>query len=286
MAGDLFQILSDCPDCRVASAVLELIDPGKAGGITLDAACRLCGRHVQMGEVVQAGASLRDPAAARAAIAAWAAVESEPDPEAFCRNNLGGLSLEEVVQRLGTGTPIDTSFDAVAYLFPGMAGAAGSSAPSVEEADVYETQPTLDDPVPDLRPTLSLGQGPAIAARAMVAVMRADGETRPGEQRFIDAFLEAAGLAPLAAADFRHWRPVDLGIPDAPAPIIDAMIELAHIDGELDAAEWQVVREFARHWGLPVAPLEERRARLAEGNERGLARLWANLRSIFMTEQK
>ncbi len=103
MAANLFQILSDCPDCRVASAVLELIDPGKAGGVTLAAACRLCGRHVQIGEVVQTGASLREPAAARAAITAWAAAESEPDPEAFCRHNLGGLGLEEVVQRLGTG---------------------------------------------------------------------------------------------------------------------------------------------------------------------------------------
>ena len=64
------------------------------------------------------------------------------------------------------------------------------------------------------------------------------------------------------------------------------MVELAHSDGELDAAEWQVIREFARHWGIDLAPLEARKAVLAQNNEQGLARLWANLRSIFMTEQK
>lgn len=291
MAGDLFQVLSDCPDCRVASAVVELIDPGRAGGTAIDAHCRLCGRQEQMGVCTQAGADLRDAAAARAAISAWALAEQEPDSEAFCRNNLGGLSLAEVVECLGAGAPVDTSFDAIAYLFPGMAGAAGAPGYSADEADEaqaespYESHPTLDVPLEALSPTVSLGQGPAIAARALVAVMQADGQTRPGERRFIDAFLAQAGLVPLAESDFRHWRPVDLGIPEAPRPIIDAMVELAHIDGQLDGAEWQVIREFARHWGEDLGPLEQRKAELSGRGDTGMARLWKNLRSIFMTEQ-
>jgi len=287
MEEDVFQVLSNCPDCRVTAAVVELIDPGRAEGIAVSARCRLCGRHEQMGTLVQAGRSLRDPDVAHAAIQAWAEIESEPDPDAFCQHNLGGLSLAQVIRRLTQGQAIDSSFDAVAYLFPGMAGAVGALGTDAHgtEEHAFAAQPTEDDPIA-LQPTISLGQGPAIAARALVAVMWADGEIRAGERTFVDAFLARAGQAPLADEDLRHWRPIDLGIPDAPGPIIDAMVELAYVDRVRDHAEWQVIREFARHWGQDLVALEARRRELDKNLEGGMRRLWQNLQSIFMTEHQ
>ncbi len=287
MAGDLFQVLSDCPDCRVVGAVIELIDPARAAGTAVDAHCRLCGRLEQMGTLVQVGQSMKEPSLARAALAAWAEREGEADAESFCCHNLGGLSLAEVVRKLCDGEVIDSSFDAVAYLFPGMSGAAGAPAFDSRGAEetTYETLPTVDDG-PDLAPTISLGQGPAIAARALVAVMWADGEVRPGERAFVDAFLAKAGLEPLSDADLRHWRPVDLGIPEEPGLIIDAMVELAYVDRVRDGAEWQVIREFARHWAQDLVALEARRGVLDRDLSSGMRRLWQKLRSIFMMEHK
>ena len=275
--------------------MVELCDPSRAQGVALESCCRLCGRLENLGSLVVAGRSLQDPAAARAALQVWAVAEGEPDLDAFCRANLGGEGATEVVGRLQRGEPVSTSFDVVAFLFPGMAGSFGMGAEEappepgalVGGSPVVEPAPAPGVAVPRRAPTPATPEpeDPRIAVRALVAVMLADGVIRVGERRFLDRFTANAGLPPLGDADLRPWRPADVGWPSAPAPILEAMAELALIDRERDGTEWRVVREFARHWGQPLGPLEERGRRLEEATAPAMTRLWRALRRLVITER-
>ncbi len=121
-----------------------------------------------------------------------------------------------------------------------------------------------------------------IAGRAMAALMLADGAIRPGERRFLDAFLQRAGHAPLADADVRPWRPVDLDVPDNPERIVEAMVHLVYADRERDETEWRVVREFARHWGVSLERVDAMRKALDREHAGSVRRLFLVLRSLFV----
>lgn len=320
MSQDAFQVLSDCPDCKVDAAVVEFLDPTVVEGVAVESWCRLCGRREALGQLQYRGRRFESADTALAALTRWSVAEGEPDLELFCEANLGGLSSAEICGKLMTGERIHTSFDVVAFLFPGMAGGMASAAPPPPlpagavpvsaaeraafagppgsgsgDAEVF-SQETLVDAIEEAHAGAQDTWLPAdeleehrddavAAARALAAVMLADGVIRPGEERFLSAFLAKAGLPPAEKDDLRAWRPQDVPRPADPEPLVQAMIDLAHIDRERDGTEWRVVREFARYWGFPMVELE-RRGRLAERSTApAMKRLWRSLRGLVLTEK-
>ncbi len=313
MTDNAFQVLEDCPECRVQSAMLTLVDPTVAQGVAVEASCRLCGRQERVGVVVTAGLRFVAIVDVIDALDRWAEREGEPDVEVFCRANMAGLSATEVSRRVVEGQVVETGFDVVAMLFPGMAGGGGgggggggSTVPLEELRDrrrgpAPPSRPAGSAPAPGTIPVSPLPiplealqprrtsdpfAKAAVAARALAAVMVADGQIKVTERRFLEAFLARAGLAALRPEDIRAWRPGELAIPNEPRPIVEAMIQLAHIDHEKDGSEWRVVREFARHWGYPLTELEARGRRLEESHAPIHTQIWRGLRSIFLTEQR
>ena len=137
---EAFQVLSDCPRCRVESAVVELVDPSIVEGIAVESHCRLCGYATSMGQITSEGVRFREEAQARAALFAWAEAEGEGDLEVFCVANLGGLCVEAACQRLLAGQRITTSFDVVAFLFPGLGG--GGEVMASPETEMVTLKPS------------------------------------------------------------------------------------------------------------------------------------------------
>jgi len=323
--SDAFQVLEDCPDCHVEGAVVGLIDPLEAEGVTLVARCRLCGRREGRGVVRRAGRAFRTVGDVLRALEVWAAAEGTPDLDAFCAANMGGLAPAQVAASVLRGEVVHTSFDVVAFLFPGMGGGMG---PSVGEGfDPYAPARSLDglpqgwpdqpdpdaagagdalpdalpdgwpaaDALPATWPTVpptpgALPQEPPDPARtpvrALAAVMLADGVARPGEKHFLDRFCQRAGLPAAGPDDLRPWRPGELARPADPAMVIDAMIALAHIDTMQDGSEWRVVREFARAWAFPLDELERRGQRARRETAPAMRRLFGALERLYIRKPR
>jgi hypothetical protein len=79
---------------------------------------------------------------------------------------------------------------------------------------------------------------------------------------------------------------VELGAPEDPKPIIEAMVELCHIDEERDGSEWRVVREYARAWGYPLSELESRGARAEARIQPLLLRIWKGVTGLFFVSDE
>ena len=93
MSNDAFQVLRDCPDCRVEAAMVEFIDPSVAQGIAVEAWCRLCGRREALGELEHHGVRFVELGQAASFLERWALAEGEGTPAEFCGANLGGLTV-------------------------------------------------------------------------------------------------------------------------------------------------------------------------------------------------
>jgi hypothetical protein len=268
-----YQVLADCETCRIEGAVLELVEAAGDEGRMLEARCRYCGYAQVLGRPISPGAVPRDAAGIRAAFVRWANEEGE-EVGAFLHAHFCGLEPERVEALLLARERVPTSFDVVGYLFPG-AGVRGAPvldrrAPEPADAAVVSTA------------TARLLAASTTAARAMAALMLADGAIRPGERQFLDAFLLRAGHEPLSESDLRQWRPTDLDVPDDPERIVEAMVDLMVVDRQSDETEWRVVREFARHWGVALDRVETMRAAI-ERDRAGVARrLFHLLRSLFV----
>lgn len=248
-----WQVLADCPHCRVEAAVLEWMDPAHppcSQGLPEWRRCRLCGfeeRTTPDGTwaAVAAPQDLRAAGAARAALARWAEAEGDPDVDAFCEGNFGA-EAEEVVRRLVAGDAVASTFDVIAFLFP-QAGAATAAPERPRVTDGAEAVREAPPPraVPDM--------DPRTPGRFLVSVMVADGQLRQGERAFVDAFVRRNELPPLTPDDLRVWRPMELGPPPPPAlrdRLLEAAIHLMHLDRSRDGNEWRVVRAFASAWGV------------------------------------
>jgi len=61
------------------------------------------------------------------------------------------------------------------------------------------------------------------------------------------------------------------------------MVELAFVDKQLDGSEWQVIREYARHWRCDLDALEVIRSERTV-REGALSRLFSALRHLFFEE--
>jgi hypothetical protein len=270
VASSAYQVLADCPTCRIEAAVVELVETDGEIGTTLEARCRYCGYARTLGNPVAEGVVPRDTSAVRAALERWAREEGD-DVAAFVDANFCGLGSAQVEALLLAGERVPTSFDVLGYLFPGAGVQALPTVSRVAEPDVARREETG-----------RLLAASNIAARAMAALMLADGEIRAGERRFLDEFLRRAGHEPLAERDLRPWRPTDLDVPDEPEPIVEAMVHLVYADRQSDETEWRVVREFARHWGVPLRHLETMRQALDREHAGIARRLFLLLRSLFV----
>jgi len=234
-----------------------------------------------MGTITNPGIVFEHPQTALLALQEWAESEGETDVQAFCQNNLCELDKDEVVRRLVAKEPVPSSFDVIAFLFPG-AGMSGANSRATEAPSPPETPGVAvkvqaeDVQTQDLR----------IASQAMSSVMFADGVVRPGERAFMDGFLKQAGLPPVEEVDLRFWRPSEVDRPAQPDAIIEAMVDLAFVDAQEDGSEWRVVREYARYWRYPLDELERLRKRADHRTASSMTRLWRSLRKLILTEKK
>ncbi len=185
------------------------------------------------------GLDLQDPEAIRAGLQRWADEEGV-SVEELCSGSLGA-PVDTIVERYRSGESVESTADAIAFLFPGMS--AGSALGANIDAPVAQPDTRSAPREPD----------PRAPARLLVSVMVADGRIRQGEQAFVNAFLEREGLQPLAPSDLRPWRPHEVG-PIAGRELaertVKAAVELMHLDGERDGSEARIVRTFARAWGV------------------------------------
>lgn len=258
-----------CPNCQA-----PLSEAARTGqGI-----CAKCGYTPRIREA-SPPLDLKDPEVAREALTAWARAEGEGDTDQFCRANLG-LALDTVVLRLGRGEAIESNFDVIAWLFPDSGGSTlltPADAPSARPVEVVDRAPP-PAANPDPEPQRELD--PRVPARVLISVMAADGELRPGERRFIDAYLAHEGLPALDPADLRIWRPHELDVPPTMAArraLIEACVHLVHLDRERDGTEWKVVRAFAGAWGVPDEDLNAWDAAYDAQYSTTMTRLWRRL---------
>lgn len=282
-----FEILADCPHCRLESGVLTVLDPDDplhAQGIPAEQRCRLCGWHTVAEEdgareVVPPG-DLRSPESARVAIERFAREEGEPDTDAFCASAIG-LAPAEIARRLAVGEAIPSNFDAIAWLF-GASGGGGGGRAAIEDARVGEAP---DPPSPPPLSTTIPPPHPRHAQRALASVMVADGVITPAERAWVAAWLHKQGSPPPSDAELRIWRPEDLGPlpPEAARALIDACVDLAHLDSEPDVAELRVIRGFARAWGLEDAWVDQQCARHDARHRTLLTPLWRGLTRLVRT---
>lgn len=306
-SDEAFEALADCDACLVESSVVELLAPR---GVVLERRCRLCLREQRAGALVHPGEPLRgDPEAGRRALARWARSEGDEEVERFVLAHFGGLALDAVAERLARGERVETCFDAIAWLFPGVGAVGGGSTPAPDPHDTLETGPpsfaTTEPKVersgarwPEVRrapasvPPIAIPvthesiprhlQPLRVSARALASVMLADGEASPTDRAFLDRTLAGWGHPPLAPEDLAIWRPHDLGWPHDPGAVVEAMCRLAYADGQRDATEWRVVREFARAWGVSLDAVEALGARLRAEHQRGLPKLLSTVRALFI----
>lgn len=259
-----------CPNC--SKALSEAARTGR--GI-----CGHCSYTPRLRETTPP-LNLRDGPTAHRALARWAEEEGESDVERFCTAHLSG-SPAQVVAQLGRGETVRTTFDVIAWLFPGQGGGASQTpqdAPSARPVEVVDRPPAPIDE--DVSAGLPRPLDPRVPARVLISVMAADGEIRPGERRFIDAFLQAEGLPPMEASDLRIWRPHELEAPadhNVRAQLIEACVHLVHLDRERDGTEWKVVRAFAGAWGVSEAQLEAWDKTYDERYATTMTRLWRRL---------
>lgn len=278
-----WRLLADCPHCRTASAVVETCDPSHPAwlyGMPVDRRCRACGWVQQVpnpdltvppdgparcpvcaASVAPAPpcpscgldptpvttvepAPMRDRDAATARLTAWALEEASPDVATFCQGTFG-MPVDAVVDRWERGQRVDTSLDAVAWLFP------------TEEVSVTSEVARTPTPVPVRRLETPAPDDERAGVRMLVSVMLADGELRSGERTFVERWLAREGLTPVVADELRVWTPAEAGRPPRePRRWIEAAVHVMHLDRQRDEAEWRVILAFARAWGVPEASVE------------------------------
>ena len=245
-----YQVLTDCPHCRVEGALLELMDPSERIGVPLESRCRLCGFATELGDATSLPAPLLDEEDVVLALTRWAEGDGEGDVTVFVAANFGGLTPQAVALRVLDGQRVETTFDVVAFLFPAMSGGASSGTGGAAERVELRPRPRelpKDEPLPGPPPV-----EPLAVARALVSVMVADGQLRTAERVFIARTLERMGAPALPESEWRVWRPHEVGRPADPAALVKAMRALAMCDKEPDGSEARVILEYARAWGVAV----------------------------------
>lgn len=285
-----FEVLGDCPHCRVESARVEIFE-GRSilsgFGVPVEARCRMCdatwegttepelpsvaavpGRCPACKVPLAADApetrrcascgvqavlrAVRPPAplATRAAVVARL--------ESFAREE-GVPSVEQLLGDGFQGVSVDELCGLLARaervptsfdVFQFLFGHATAGARPAEAGEDHAAQQATVAPVRDS----SFGRDPRAILYPIVSVMCADGVIDPAEQRFVSAFLEAEGQRPLEPEEIRVHRPIEVErhIPRARRrEIVELMIQLATIDGHADTSELRLAKAYANAWGIP-----------------------------------
>lgn len=252
--GRPYQVLTDCPHCKVEAAVVELMDPLHPAchlGLPAERHCRLCAwREKAADEPFTARLPLhlgRCPACSRPLTDAERAsghcphcdytprlevlhepldlTDAQVARDALMRWAVeeGEDDLEVFCQANLDGLDLDAVLERLAThttlhtTFDAVAflfPSAGGRKGSGGGGSVTGT-PVVPTVDPEPIAKAAPEMDPHTPARMLVSVMVADGELRAGEQRFVDSFLAREGLAPLPSRDLRVWRPHELGpVPD------------------------------------------------------------------------
>lgn len=231
--------------------------------------CSTCGLEAFAQEIRPRGA-LDSQEALRRALDRWAIEEGCADARELLEVSFGELSLEQAFAQVQAGQKLETSFDVLGFLFShvGGGGSVGGLQASEQEGQVQGQHPSPQDPeaswgyAPTSRIELPQHRAPHRRNRALalISVMAVDGEIRPGERAYIERYLAQEELAPLREEEIRVRRPHEVGpvgsLRDREA-LVEHMLALAHIDEEKDESEIRLIREFARHWGVDPARIDD-----------------------------
>ena len=267
-----FQILHSCPNCLIEGVLIEAFEENSEEPISFS--CSFC--HYEPSK--NAGTVFSDAAQVECHLREWVHKEGGKDVEQFCEMNFYGLSQNEVVSRLLNKQPIESSFDVLEYLFPGFGGG-GISITTDEDKEEWE-EPQLTEEAYSYVPDSSI----PVEARALAAVMLADGEWKEEEEQLINQMLQEQGRSPIQEKDKYGWMPIDLHIPEDPERLILQMMDVAFVDEELDESEWRVIKEFARYWGCDRKKLLAERERRIGPPKSMLFRLWNSLKTLLFQE--
>lgn len=245
------QLMSDCPTCRIEGGVLELVDPHGRIEVSVEASCRLCGFRTEFGLIQSAGQKFVAVPDVVSALERWSKADGEPDTLLFTQVNMGGLTPAEVGHRVVRGERVETSFDVIAFLFP--QAASGGFQPDDRKPEVRAVNEVR--PMPEVAPTHEYAAPPwhpEHIARALVSVMVADGVVRASEKKFLTRMLAEWNAPALLEADYRVWRPQELGTPPEPERLLEVMRLMCIVDREADGTEVRILQEYSRAWGVPL----------------------------------
>ncbi|MBL8603789.1 MAG: TerB family tellurite resistance protein [Myxococcales bacterium] len=210
-------------------------------------ACGHCGSRA-VREVTQAGAVFDTAGALGDALARFAREEQYLSVEAFIKDSFEGLDFEALWAKTQAGEPIATGFDALFALFHRGGRAGGGVGAGLRGS----TRPPVGAP-----PTRSYD--PRAMVLALVSVLVADGKEDARELAFLDRFLAAESMAPLSSAEKKVHRPMELVSkipPERREKLVEAMTQLACIDGVVDPSEMRLVASYASAWGIDPAQID------------------------------
>ncbi len=210
---------------------------------------------------------LHDPQELQRALQLWAAEDGAGSTQEFLEVSFGELSQEEIFARIQKHQRTETSFDVLGFLFSNIGGGAGAfqggaddvqtvSSPtkSNEEDSIWGFAPTARIQLPTERMPNKRNRG-----LALISVMAVDGQVRQAELNFVNKFLAEEGLEPVNPTEICVRRPHEVGpvgtLKD-PERLVHTMVQLAYIDEERDESELRMIREFARHWGVDPARID------------------------------
>ena len=266
-----FHILHSCPNCLIEGVFIEYYEEGTEEPISVS--CTFCQFEPSKNE----GFQFLDEKQTRAHLHSWVQKEGCKSAQQFCEMNFYGLSEEEVVQRLLKKEKIESTFDVMEYLFPGFGG--GGISITMEENEEWE-EPLFTEEAYSYVPDASI----PVEARALAAVLLADGMWKEEEEVLANQLLHEQGLAQIQEADKYGWMPIDLPIPKNPEVLILQMMEVAFADEELDESEWRVIKEFARYWGCDRKKLLSEREQRIGPPKSLFFRLWNSLKTLLFQE--
>lgn len=270
----VFQLVSDCPTCLIEGGVLEMVDPSGKLAVTLEGRCRLCLRQTELGEVTAEGAQFESVEHVVLALEGWAAIDGEPDVLMFTQVNMGGLTPAEVAHRVLRGERVETTFDVMAFLFP-QAGSGSSFSPDDRKPEVRVANEVTPLPAAVPEPLWTAPSfGPTDVARALVSVMVADGVVRASEKQFLVRLCAEWKAPALPEAEYRVWRPQEMGLPLEPQRLLDVMRLMCVVDREADGTEVRILQEYARAWGLQLDLRQLDRPTAIRGFVNALVRLF------------
>lgn len=316
-----FEVLGECPHCRVESARVEIFDGLSilsGFGVPVEARCRMCDATWEGSTEPELPPAALVPGRCPACKVALTSDSTETRRCAACgleavlRAGRGPTSLatrEQVVARLeafareeGLATAEELLRDAFQGasvedvvgklarqepvptsfdVFQFLFGHVAAGAMSAEDAALDAERRGVMATAPR---DSSLGRDPRAILYPIVSVMCADGVIEPAEERFVSAFLAAEGQRPLEPDEIRVHRPVEVErhIPRARRrEIVELMIQLAALDGQPDTSELRLAKAYANAWGIPEEELIGWIDRYKDAHLSSARRFLLKLKSFF-----